>query len=289
VVVLEDIDKLEDVLQALWTGTVNTRHAVYLSSRAGLTQVATFRTVGLLPGKSGPSIRYVTRLYRTTTVMAIDNQDTFTSVATLDQLYYLHPGHGLTTPVTEMEVRGTKLQCPTCAIVVHIHDYQYLTVHPGHLSCQLAGGRVHYNLTGGQLITLTSLDSCNNDAMYLGRSILRLQELTIDSTNDQSMDALLTRKTTEPDIVMETMAIMKATHAAVNLKLHHAVASAQEDIATFVQDTSQQLGGFTITTGISLGGLALVAIVLLSIVSCILCRCVAARKSVNAVAAPISV
>ena len=95
------------------------------------------------------------------------------------------------------------------------------------------------------------------------------------------MDSLLTRKTTAPDIMVENMATMKATHAAVNLKLHHAVASAQEDIATFVQDTSQQLGGFTITIGISLGGLALVAIILLSIVSCILCRCVAARKAAS--------
>jgi hypothetical protein len=62
------------------------------------------------------------------------------------------------------------------------------------------------------------------------------------------------------------------------------VSSAQEDITTFVQDTSQQLGGFTITTGISLGGLAMVAIILLSIVTCIFCRCIAARKAATAAA-----
>jgi hypothetical protein len=80
------------------------------------------------------------------------------------------------------------------------------------------------------------------------------------------------------------MAAMKAAHAVVNLKLHHAVASAQEDIATFVQDTSLQLDGFNITTGISLGGLAIVAGILLAIVTCIFCRCIAARR----VAAPTS-
>ncbi len=92
------------------------------------------------------------------------------------------------------------------------------------------------------------------------------------------MDALLARKTVSPDTEVENMAAMKAAHAVVNLKLHHAVASAQEDIATFVQDTSLQLDGFNITTGVSLGGLAIVAGILLAIVSCILCRCMAARK-----------
>jgi hypothetical protein len=75
------------------------------------------------------------------------------------------------------------------------------------------------------------------------------------------------------------MAAMRAAHAVVNLKLHHAVASAQEDIATFVQDTSLQLDGFNITTGVSLGGLAIVAGILLAIVTCIFCRCIAARKA----------
>jgi hypothetical protein len=77
------------------------------------------------------------------------------------------------------------------------------------------------------------------------------------------------------------MAAMKAAHAVVNLKLHHAVASAQEDIATFVQDTSLQLDGFNITTGVSLGGLAIVAGILLAIVTCIFCRCIAARRAAS--------
>jgi hypothetical protein len=98
------------------------------------------------------------------------------------------------------------------------------------------------------------------------------------------MDALLLRKTADPETVVEDLAAMKAAHSALNLKLHHAVSSAQEDITTFVQDTSQQLGGFTITIGISLGGLAMVATILLSIVTCIFCRCIAARKAATAAA-----
>jgi hypothetical protein len=57
------------------------------------------------------------------------------------------------------------------------------------------------------------------------------------------------------------------------------VASAQEDIATFVQDTSLQLDGFNITTGVSLGGLAIVAGILLATVSFIFCRCIVARRA----------
>jgi hypothetical protein len=43
------------------------------------------------------------------------------------------------------------------------------------------------------------------------------------------------------------------------LRLRHLVAAALEDIATSDQDPSQLLEGFTISTGISLGGLAVVA------------------------------
>jgi hypothetical protein len=128
-------------------------------------------------------------------------------------------------------------------------------------------------------IYLAEEDTCNNEVIYIGKSLLRLQEYRIDSTGDSTTDALLARKTSSPDTEVETMAAMKAAHAVVNPKLHHAVASAQEDIATFVQDTSLQLDGFNITMGVSLGGLAVVARILLAIVSCIFCRCMAARRA----------
>jgi ribosomal 50S subunit-associated protein YjgA (DUF615 family) len=279
-VILDDMDKLEDILEALWTGTVNTRHAVYLSSRAGLKQVATFRTVGITAGRGGPTVRYVTRLYKATTIMATDRRPTYNSVATLDRLYYLHPGHSLQAPISEMEVRGTRVHCPSCAIVVYVNEHLYQAVQPGHISCQHVDGGVVYNLTMGQSLYLMEGDTCSNEAVYIGKSLLRLQEYKIDSTGDSATDALLARKTSSPDTEVETMAAMKAAHAVVNLKLHHAVASAQEDIATFVQDTSLQLDGFNITTGVSLGGLAIVAGILLAIVTCIFCRCIAARRAV---------
>jgi hypothetical protein len=158
-VILDDIDKLEDILEALWMGVVNTRHAVYLSSRAFLKQVATFRTVGITAGRGGPTVRYVTRLYKTTTIMAIDNRPSYNSVATLDTLYYLHPGHSLKVPISEVEVRGTRVHCPSCAIVVYVNDHLYQAVQPGHMSCQHAAGGVFYNLTMGQTIYLMEGDT----------------------------------------------------------------------------------------------------------------------------------
>jgi hypothetical protein len=258
-IVLEDIDKLEDILEAAWTGTANTRHSVYLSSRAGLQQVATFRMVGISKGRDGPIIRYVARLYRRTPVLALSRTNLLLSVATLDRLYHLHPGHNL-------------------------HDLLYQTSQPGSLTCQHDDGRRFYNLTMGQTLQLTPSDSCTNEAVYIGKAHLRLQEFNIDSTGEKEVDTLLLRKTADPDTGVENLAAMKAAHAALNLKLHHSVSSAQEDISTFVQDTSQQLGGFTITTGISLGGLAVVAAVLFSIVTCIFCRCAAARRAASTAA-----
>jgi ribosomal 50S subunit-associated protein YjgA (DUF615 family) len=283
-IVLEDMDKLEDILEAAWTGTANTRHSVYLSSRAGLQQVATFRTVAISKGRDGPILKYVARLYRKTSLVEVTRTNLVLSISTPDRLYHLHPGHNLLSPISEQEVRGTRIPCVTCAILVHLHDLLYQTTQSGLITCQHLDGRRLYNLTAGQTLQLSLTDSCSNEAIYIGKIHLRLQEFNIDSAGEKDVDALLLRKTKDPETVVEDLAAMKAAHSALNLKLHHAVSSAQEDINTFVQDTSQQLGGFTITTGISLGGLSIVAAILLSIVTCIFCRCIAARKAATTIA-----
>jgi hypothetical protein len=44
---MEDVDRLEDVLEAVVTGAVNTRHAAYLSAKAGMSRVASYEFLNL--------------------------------------------------------------------------------------------------------------------------------------------------------------------------------------------------------------------------------------------------
>ncbi len=118
-----------------------------------------------------------------------------------------------------------------------------------------------------------------NEAIHIGRRILQLQEFEIDTTGDKAVDALLTRKTSQQEKGVETLVAMKDAHRLLNMKLRQDVTSAQEDISTFVEDTSMALDSVTLTTGFSLGGVAVVAICALLIFLCILCRCRAARNA----------
>ncbi len=70
-------------------------------------------------------------------------------------------------------------------------------------------------------------------------SCFLLQEFVIDAASNKAVDALLTYAMTTQDTDLGLVVAMKAGHAAINLKLRHAVALAQKDMATFVQDTSQ--------------------------------------------------
>jgi hypothetical protein len=47
---MEDVDRLEDVLEAVVTGAVNTRHAAYLSAKAGLSRVELMQMVVFCQG-----------------------------------------------------------------------------------------------------------------------------------------------------------------------------------------------------------------------------------------------
>jgi hypothetical protein len=281
-VILEDIDKLEDVIAAVWTGEATVRHAVFLSSKANLPSVAHFRTVGLFMDRNGPVIRFSTRVFKTVDVLAVNQSKSVTTLSTLGRTYYLHPGHNLLLPLTELEVRGTRIPCPSCAVLVHIDHQRYLTVSPGRLSCTHSTTTVPLNLTQGQQVDLHPEDNCVNEAVHIGRQMLRLQEFEIDTTGDKAIDTLLTAKVGQQDTQVETMVAMKDAHRLLNMKLRQDVTMAQEDISTFVQDTSLALDSVTLSTGFSLGGMAIVATIVVLIILCILCRCRAARAASRA-------
>jgi hypothetical protein len=75
------------------------------------------------------------------------------------------------------------------------------------------------------------------------------------------------------------MVAMKDAHRLLNMKLRQDVSMAQEDISSFVEDTSLALDSVTISTGFSLGGVAIVASLVFLILLCICCRCRAARAA----------
>jgi hypothetical protein len=184
-----------------------------------------------------------------------------------------------------MEVRGTRIPCPSCAVLVHVDHQRYLTVTPGRLSCTHGSEVLPLNLSLGQQVDLRAEDNCVNEAVHIGRQMLRLQEFEIDTTGDKAVDTLLTAKVGQQDTRVETMMAMKDAHRLLNMKLRQDVTMAQEDISTFVQDTSLALDSVTLSTGVSLGGVALVMLVVALIILCIVCRCRAARAASRADAA----
>jgi hypothetical protein len=115
----EDIDKMEDVLEAVWSGTVSARHSTYLSSRSGLGHVGAFKAVNCSASSSGVLVYYMSRLYRTSAVVTVENSpdSSYMTLATPDRFYYLHPGHTLRSPITEQDVRGTRTTCSDCAVL----------------------------------------------------------------------------------------------------------------------------------------------------------------------------
>jgi hypothetical protein len=173
-----------------------------------------------------------------------------TTLSTLGRTYYLHPGHNLQLPLTEQEVMGTRIPCSTCALLVHVNGQHYLTVSSGRLICTQGLTTSTFNLTIGQQLDIQPMDNCVNEAIHIGRRMLQLQEFEIDTTGDKAVDALFTRKTSQ----QETLVAMKDAHRLLNMKLRQDVTSAQEDISTFVEDTSLALDSVTLTTGFLLGG-----------------------------------
>jgi hypothetical protein len=281
-VFMEDVEKLEDIIQAVWSGAVSVRHATYLSSKAGLHQIAHFRYLDTTSSPTGPSFRFTTRIYRTVEMVSLTpmNGDVIL-VETMDRLYHVHPSYDLSLPLTELEVTGSRSPCHDCALLVHIGNHNYRTYQKGALACKTGNQEDLKNLTRGSQIQIKPPTTCINRAVQIGSLSLRIRSFNIDTSRDKTVDALLLRKDMDNHVVhAENPDTAKTTHDLMNLRLAHDLASADQDINNLVQDNSIQLEETRLHTIISAGWLLGISVFVLVVVFLILWRyCAILRRS----------
>ncbi len=101
----EDVDRLEDILEAVVTGVVNTWHTAFLSTKVGLSRVDTFEYVNLTASQAGVTVWYLNRLYQVVEVEEVTASDVYSQVRTPSRDYFLHVSHGSEMPLPSWKYR----------------------------------------------------------------------------------------------------------------------------------------------------------------------------------------
>jgi hypothetical protein len=285
----DDMEKLEDVLHAVWTGTANARHSTFLSFRAGLQQVAAFRYVNCTGSPTGITVTYTSRLYRSSAVVSVQDQEDglYRVLETVDRVYYLHSSHHLSAPVTEREVRGFRSSCLECAVLVYLGHDEYLAVRPGAITCSVGGILATFNLTQSAVLVLSATDYCSNLVVQTGGGLLRTQVYKVDTSMDLMLDSLLLQKATSAGSDVETLAHLKKAHEAVTLKIKKDASVAQMEMKGLIADTDRQFFMHQMQSYASWGLLFVISAVVMAAIVLVCCRYRAAKKAAAAAVAAI--
>ena len=234
----DDIKDMEDILEILWTGRVPARHAIKLSKYAKLPRVALFNFNRATPGQEGPVMQYSTRTYYNSKAKVIEYGLTYTEIQTDHNLYLLHPGHDLSTPIMEIETILTGSDCSTCALLVHIEGTMYKVVQGGELTC----ADKKEILTQGTLFNINTNDTCHNAAMKVDMQRGIHKEYVLNSQDEDRLDnALLQRSLDKNKLSMPTPREDEKNHRLISFKLQHEVLQAQQDLDTFITDTKTDM------------------------------------------------
>jgi hypothetical protein len=182
---MEDVDRLEDVLEAVETGSVNTRHAAYLSAKAGMSRVASYEFLNLTSVDKKLVVRYLTRLFSEVVVDVVATSATTVQIRTPTREYYLHVSHGPEMPLTEMEVQGTRDVCDGCALLVHTGNRRYLVVESGDLTCETDGypGVIH-NMSAGEILSIGRIATCKNRLMLVSSRGRHVSHYTVSASGN---------------------------------------------------------------------------------------------------------
>ncbi len=241
--VQEDVDKMEDILEAVQTGICNTRHSTFLSSRAGLNKLLTFRLIEVQSTPEGPTLKYSSRMYRKVEAIHIEMQGKVTEIETADRMYLLHPAHPLTSPITEEEVRVLRGNCTDCAKFVHMGQHIYKTLKSGTVNCEdnQDSSIRRLMLQTGETFRIKQEETCQNQIYTTGLKTMRHAVYTIQTTGDDMLEALLLRKHIKNNKTFpEDQHKVKMAHEAMTLKLREDVDQADRDLTNFILDTKEQ-------------------------------------------------
>jgi hypothetical protein len=270
---MEDVDRLEDILEAVVTGVVNTRHAAFLSAQAGLSRVATFEFVNVTTAQTGVTVRYLTRLYQTVEVSEIVVSATYSQVRTPSRDYYLHVSHGSEMPFTEMEVQGTRGECSDCAVLVHTGSRRYLVVVPGSVTCaEGAGPPVTHTLERGAVLVLARGDVCKNQKMLISEGGRHISRYVVSAAGASPLDSLVLRRREQTDR-LEVSHSVTDSHAALNIHLRQNLGMAQQDIENLISETQESFKLYSVTSTGTTAWLAVISVLALTLIALIVRKC----------------
>lgn len=273
---LDDIEELEDVLEAVRLGVVNSRHATRLSYKAGLNSVGYFSVVNVTGSAVGPVVRYVARLYSTGEVRSVGENELYRTLVTKRDAYLLHKSHDMSALISEMEVRGGQAVCTGCALMVYLGDSMYRVVKDGSVVCR--GEEMKVNVGG--VVNLGAGEECVNAAMRAGSASMKTREILVDLEDSSGLDALLLRRTVDNGgLVHESAATRRQQHLLGSLKLQGELSAAQQELSTFIEVTKMDMSTDYVQTNITwgvVGGLSLIVGVILT---CICCRFLSNKSS----------
>jgi hypothetical protein len=278
-IMMEDVDQLEDILEAVVTGVVSPRHAVYLSAKAGLSHVASFTFLNLTESRRGVIVTYLSRLFHEVEAEEAVVEPPYHLLTTAAMRYYLHSSHDLSLPLTEEETRATQLPCESCAIIVHLGMRKYLVVRGGGLSCSYGGSPVVMKMfEKGDTFRIGHDDVCKNDAMIVSNQGLHVSHYTVVTSGEDPLGALVLKRKTSASSDLSGVHQMSSAHAALNLRLRQNVGAAQADIDRMMSETQRTFDSFSLSSYSSFGWLGIISVIMCILLSLIVMQCVKVRR-----------
>jgi hypothetical protein len=269
---MEDVDRLEDVLEAVVTGSVNTRHAAYLSAKAGMSRVASYEFLNLTSVEKKLVVRYLTRLFSEVTVDVVATSATVVQLRTPTREYYLHVSHGPEMPLTEMEVQGTRDVCADCALLVHTGNRRYLVVEGGNLTCESAGSRdVAYSMSAGEILSIGRDATCKNRQMLVSSRGRHVSHYTVSASGSDPLDSLVLRRRERVDQKLDGSHSVISTHSALNMHLRQNLGMAQQDIENLISETQEKYKMYTVVSSGTTAWLSLISLLAILLI-CLIVR-----------------